>query len=65
MIECNHCFNITFLTEPGARSIGWRFYNGLSLTGKVLNDVICPECSGRGTPYFLKSTDKLSPPSTD
>lgn len=48
MIKCKHCDNWTNLPEAGARNIGWRLFNGLSLTGKPLGDVLCPVCSGRG-----------------
>lgn len=47
-IACHYCPEITFLTEEGARFEGWRIFKGVSLTGKRLDDVICPNCSGRG-----------------
>lgn len=48
MIKCGHCENFTALSPDGARSIGWRIYEGPSMTGKPMSDVLCPVCSGRG-----------------
>lgn len=48
VIQCKHCPRTTRLTEAGARSIGWRMFTGISITGKQLEDVACPSCSGRG-----------------
>lgn len=49
-IACKYCHRSTILTEAGARANGWRFYKGPSLTGKMLDDVICPVCTGEAKP---------------
>lgn len=46
--RCDHCARVTGLSEAGARSIGWRFYCGKSMTGKELAATVCPVCSDRG-----------------
>ena len=48
---------MTRLTEAGARNMGWRFFRGLSQTGKPLDDVICPVCSDRGPEPDVPSWD--------
>jgi len=48
VIRCYHCHRVTFLSEPGARHIGWRIYQGETVTGRPVDDVACPRCSGRG-----------------
>lgn len=49
-IRCKHCPRHTMMSEEAARFAGWRFYSGPSLTGKELNDVICPVCTGAVAP---------------
>lgn len=49
-ISCHHCPRTTKSSEAGARHLGWRFFKGLSLTGKPLDDVICPVCTGQDAP---------------
>lgn len=48
-IQCNHCDNSTSLTEAGARSVGWRIFQGVLYGGDPWEDVACPNCSGRST----------------
>jgi rubredoxin len=33
-----------------ARADGWRYFKGKSVTGKDLDDVICPACAGTAKP---------------
>lgn len=47
-LRCDHCGRVTALPEAGARSVGWRFYQGKSFTGKEISDTVCPVCSDRG-----------------
>lgn len=49
MIRCNHCTRTTRSSETVARLQGWRFFSGLSQTGKQLDTVLCPVHSGQGT----------------
>lgn len=46
-IRCSHCTRTTRSSEAVARLQGWRFFSGVSQTGKQLNDVLCPVHSGR------------------
>lgn len=48
VIKCSHCARKTSLTEAGARVAGWRIYRGQSMTGKDINDVLCPVHAGTG-----------------
>lgn len=48
VIRCHYCPRFTNVDEAGARFSGWRLFRGLSITGKQLDDAICPSCSGRG-----------------
>lgn len=57
VIRCQHCTHVTALAEAGARSVGWRMFQGKSITGKDLWDVLCPVCSGRGTDPGLRTWD--------
>jgi hypothetical protein len=34
------------MNEQGARAVGWRMFSGVSVTGKPLDDVVCPRCAG-------------------
>ena len=52
-IKCHHCPRTTSVSEVSARLSGWRFYKGPSLTGKELDDVICPVCTGAIPPQEL------------
>ena len=45
-IRCKHCSRSTASSAAIARHLGWRMFSGFSLTGKPLNDVVCPWCAG-------------------
>jgi len=45
-VNCKHCPASTRSSEDVARLAGWRWFKGLSQTGKPLDDVCCPACSG-------------------
>lgn len=47
-IKCKHCLRVTHSSRDGARVEGWRMFAGTSITGKALNDVVCPKCAGTG-----------------
>ena len=49
-ISCHHCARSTISTPDVARASGWRMFQGLSQTGKELDDVVCPSCSGHEVP---------------
>lgn len=57
VIRCHYCPRFTYAPEAGARFSGWRFYRGLSVTGKKLDDVICPSCSDRGKEVEIPTWD--------
>jgi hypothetical protein len=46
MIRCKHCPSTTRSTNDAARMLGWRMFQGVSQTGKLLDDVVCPSCAG-------------------
>lgn len=46
LIECRHCENQICSTEDGARLLGWHIFDGLSLGGTTMIDVVCPTCFG-------------------
>ena len=46
MIRCKHCPSSTGSTLDAARMLGWRMFQGVSQTGKPLDDVVCPTCAG-------------------
>jgi hypothetical protein len=48
--QCKHCPSFTRSNEAGARMAGWRTYQGVSVTGKPLDDVVCPACAGTAEP---------------
>lgn len=50
VIACKHCAATTRLDRERARAAGWRMYHGPSITGKLLDDVICPACTGEKKP---------------
>ena len=43
---CKHCPRTTGHGEQVARTQGWRMYFGPTQGGGVLDDVVCPSCSG-------------------
>lgn len=45
-IRCKHCARSTASSASIARHLGWRMFSGVSLTGKPLEDVVCPWCAG-------------------
>lgn len=45
-LACKHCPAVTNSPEDVARAEGWRTFKGLSVTGKVLDDTVCPGCAG-------------------
>lgn len=51
-IACKHCPAVAgrSVTQEAARFLGWRFFDGLSMTGKPLSDVVCPTCAGTAEP---------------
>jgi hypothetical protein len=49
-LACKHCNRRTYSSRDVARAEGWRTFQGKSVTGKDLDDVICPICSGTATP---------------
>jgi hypothetical protein len=50
VIECKHCPSSTYNSVDVARISGWRMFTGKSLTGKPLDDVVCPKCAGTERP---------------
>jgi len=46
--SCQHCATKATLTIGTARGLGWRIYDGLSVTGKRLSVRLCPACVGAG-----------------
>jgi hypothetical protein len=49
-IRCKHCPRSTYSSLDVARISGWRLFTGVSLTGKQLDDVVCPACAGTEPP---------------
>lgn len=49
-LRCKHCTRSTRSDAEVARLAGWRMFKGLSVTGKPIDDVICPICAGTSTP---------------
>lgn len=49
-LQCRHCRRSTGNSADFARAAGWRTFKGASLTGKPLDDVICPWCAGTAEP---------------
>lgn len=49
-IRCKHCPRSTYSSLDVARMEGWRLFNGVSQTGKHLDDVVCPVCAGTNEP---------------
>lgn len=47
---CKHCGASTLSSDDVARLHGWRWYRGESITGKQIEDVICPVCAGLAEP---------------
>ena len=54
--RCKHCPAVTCSTFDAARMLGWRFFTGKSVTGKEINDVVCPACAGNAEPPEKKPT---------
>jgi hypothetical protein len=50
VIRCKHCDQSTRSSLDVARMDGWRLFKGVSLTGKPLNDVVCPRCADTAKP---------------
>lgn len=50
MKQCKHCYRNTMSNDAGARAQGWRWYDGPTLGGGHLSDVVCPVCAGTATP---------------
>ena len=46
LIACKHCAASTRSSMDVARAEGWRFFQGKSVTGKDLDDTVCPACAG-------------------
>lgn len=49
-IACKHCPASTRSALDVARLEGWRLFKGTSVTGKDLDDVVCPACAGTAKP---------------
>lgn len=49
-IKCKHCPTTTTTSVDVARVLGWRFFQGQSVTGKPLDDDVCPACAGTAAP---------------
>lgn len=45
-ISCKHCSRTTASSPDVARMLGWRMFTGTSVTGKAIDDVVCPYCAG-------------------
>lgn len=43
---CAHCTRSTNSSDAVARAEGWRWYDGPTMGGKRLVDVVCPFCAG-------------------
>jgi hypothetical protein len=50
VIQCKHCVASTRSSLDVARAAGWRMFTGVSVTGKPLDDVVCPACAGTADP---------------
>jgi RNA polymerase subunit RPABC4/transcription elongation factor Spt4 len=46
MRACKHCHRSTNSSDDTARVQGWRWFEGTTLGGKLLSDVVCPVCAG-------------------
>jgi hypothetical protein len=46
---CKHCPRTTQVQDAVARAQGWRWYDGPTLGGGHLSDVVCPYCAGTAT----------------
>ncbi len=49
MRTCKHCNRSTRSTDDVARVEGWRWYDGPTIGGGRLVDVVCPICAGNTT----------------
>jgi hypothetical protein len=49
-LVCKHCGNHSRSSMDVARADGWRTFSGVSMTGKPLDDVVCPSCAGTAKP---------------
>lgn len=49
-IICKHCPASTGSSADVARAAGWRMFKGESITGKPIDDVVCPACAGTAEP---------------
>ena len=51
---CKHCGASSLSSDDVARLQGWRWYRGESITGKPIEDVVCPACAGFADPEAAK-----------